>query len=822
MRISLDWLEDYIDLPDGVDIQKLAYDLTMSTVEVEGCEHSSEKFQNIVMGEITEVLPHPNADKLRICRTDVGCGEIKEIVCGGTNLIRGMKVAVAKPGAMVRWHGEGGLVEIKNAKLRGVESYGMICASSEIGLFDLFPCEGDAVIMDLSNFDASPGVRLDIALGIDDVILEIDNKSLTNRPDLWGHYGIARELSALYDIPLKEIPAFAPFNDTAARSGLRIAIDAPDRCARYMGFRIENVSTKAASFKIQSRIWRVGQRPINALVDITNYVMLAVGQPAHAFDYGNIKGGITVRVAREGEKLLLLNGRELSLSSEDLVIADDDEAVALAGIMGGAKDSILDDTTDVILEIANFTPLGVRKTATRFETRTEASVRFEKGVDPQRVELAASLSASLFTGEFPEMRITAFLDNYPTPLVPSPITVSLDWLAARMGKSIPPETIRASLERLGFDVRIEASDLRVLAPSWRSTGDISIADDIMEEIARLHGYENFAPEPITSAFEHPINQRDHELERRLREYLSFRCGMQEIFTYPWVRDDFIEALSLPKGGMLQLSTPPAPDERCIRSSLLPNLIEAVSKNVRFAELAGGFAIYELAQVYFDRGYAAKQDEREKLPEQRRRLAGAVTGAADDVRDLFRRAKGIVENMPRLVNMEPVSFTRPEPRPAWADDTVWLGVTRSGKTIGHLALLSKKAALACGIKQAAVMVFDIDVDALEPLPSRTNKFAHLPEYPLVEYDISMIFDESVKWGDIEAAASGKKGPGDIVREARFIDEYRGSQIPGGKKSVTLRLVLGSDSKTLTSEDIEKSVGVITKRLSKQLGGELRAG
>ncbi|MDR1020460.1 MAG: phenylalanine--tRNA ligase subunit beta, partial [Synergistaceae bacterium] len=267
MKISLDWLKDYIDLPDAVDTGKLAYDLTMSTVEVEGCEAMSEKFRNIVMGEIAEVLPHPNADKLRICRTDIGGGETREIVCGGTNLRSGMKVAVAKPGALVRWHGEGDLVEIKNAKLRGVESYGMICASSEIGLFDLLPADGEAVIIDLSDFDARPGTQLDAALGIDDVILEIDNKSLTNRPDLWGHYGIARELSALYDVPLKEIPAFADFSDPSMRAGLRIAIDAPERCARYMGFRIENVSTKAASFKIQSRIWRVGQRPINALVD---------------------------------------------------------------------------------------------------------------------------------------------------------------------------------------------------------------------------------------------------------------------------------------------------------------------------------------------------------------------------------------------------------------------------------------------------------------------------------------------------------------------------------------------------------------------------
>ncbi|MDR0615322.1 MAG: phenylalanine--tRNA ligase subunit beta [Synergistaceae bacterium] len=827
MKISLDWLKDYIDLPESIDIRKLAYDLTMSTVEVEGAEPTAEKFNNIVAGKIIEVLPHPNADKLRICRTDVG-GEIKQIVCGGTNLRDGMTVAVAKPGAFVRWHGEGGLVEIKNAKLRGAESYGMICASSEIGLFDLFPTEENAVIVDLSDFDAAPGTRLDIALGIDDVILEIDNQSLTNRPDLWGHYGIARELSALYGIPLKGISCGLACQEIAGSGnpGLRIAIDAPERCARYMGLRIENVSAKASSFKIQSRLWRVGQRPINALVDITNYVMLALGQPTHAFDSGNIEGGITVRKARDGEKLLLLNGRELSLSPEDLVIADDEEAVALAGIMGGSKDSVLEGTTDVILEIANFSALGTRKTATRFELRTEASVRYEKGIEPQRVELAASLSASLFASEFPSMRITACADNYPRPLMPPRVKMSLEWLARRMGKKIPEATIRAMLERLGFTVEIDGDVVDVTPPSWRSTGDISLPDDIMEEIARLHGYENFEPSPIVSSFTRTVNQREHELERRLREYLSFRCGMQEIFTYPWVKDTLIDTLSLPKDGMLRLSTPPAPEESRIRSSLLPNIIDAVSKNVR--NFADGFAIYELAQVFYDRGYEPRQDEREKLPAQRRRLSGAIAGSPGDIGGLFRRAKGIVENMPRFTHMAPFSFGHREGegaertgKPAWADGTVWLSVMRGDEAIGCLALLSKKPALDCGIKQAAVMVFDLDVDAMKAFPSRTNSFARPSEYPQAEHDISMMFDESVKWSDIESAAMGKRGPDDLVREARFIGEYRGSQIPRGKKSVTVRLVIGSDAKTLTSEEIEKASGTITKRLSRQLGGELRA-
>ncbi|MDR1731943.1 MAG: phenylalanine--tRNA ligase subunit beta [Synergistaceae bacterium] len=811
MKISLDWLKDYVALPEDLDISKIAYDLTMSTVEVEGAEHLSEKFEHMVLGQISEVLPHPNADRLKVCRTDVG-GEIKEIVCGGINLRDGMKVAVAKPGAMVRWHGEGEPVEIKNAKLRGVESYGMICASSEIGLFDLFPFEEDATIIDLSDFDAAPGTPLHKALGLDDVILEIDNKSLTNRPDLWGHYGMARELSALYDLPMKELPVFT----ASVPEKLKVVIDDPDRCTRYLGLKIENVSTKPASFKIQSRVWRVGMRPINALVDITNYVMLAVGQPTHAFDFNNIAGGITVRRARSGEKLSLLNGRELTLTGEDLVIADDEEAVALAGVMGGSKDSILEKTTNVILEIANFTSLGVRRTSTRFDVRTEASIRYEKGMDPQRVDGAIGLSAALFAEEFPEMKLTAMTDNYPKPLSQTRVTVSLDWLARRTGKRLPESDIEKMLKRLGFEVVIEGDELRVVSPSWRSTGDISLPDDIMEEVARLHGYENYEPTPITTSFQRAINQREYDLERGIREYLSFRCGMREIFTYPWMKDEFIAAAAISTEDALQIATPPAPTEKYVRTSNLPNLLEAVAKNLRFAD---AFALYEMTQIFFGRDYTSKNDPREKLPLQKRSLAGAITDRADEYPRLFRSAKGIVEHMARNVHMEPLAFAGIQPgnRPGWADETACLAITKNDVVVGCVALLSKKSALSAGIKQAAVAIFELDVDALKPLDSRTNRFSHLPEFPQVEYDISMIFDEKVTWQEVSEAAS--KGQ-NLVKSVSFVDEYRGRQIPQGKKSITLRLIIGADDKTLTSEEIEKTARAVERRLEHQMGGTLR--
>jgi phenylalanyl-tRNA synthetase beta chain len=812
VKLSLNWLKDYVSIPESLEISRLAYDLTMSTVEVEGVVELARKFDNMIVGIIKEVVSHPNADKLRICKTDIG-GSVREIVCGGINLKEGMKVAVALPGAMVRWHGEGELVEIKNAKVRGVESFGMICASSEIGLFDLFPFTDEATIADLSGFGAQAGTPLAQALGLDDVILEIDNKSLTNRPDLWGHYGIAREISALYNLPLKEFAPFIP----PSTPNFTLAVDNALRCPRYIGVKIEGLFIKPSPFEIQSRIWRVGMRPINAIVDITNYVMLAIGQPTHAFDSDNIKGSITVRLSRNAEKLLLLDGKELSLCAEDLVIADDENAVGLAGIMGGAKDSVLPKTDKVILEIANFEPIGIRRTAMHYETRTEAAARYEKGIDPERCGIALSLAMQLFSDFYPNMQVVGFRDNYPEHLKKSEIDVSLEWLEKRLGKRIANSDIAKKLELLGFEVSFNGDNMHVVAPTWRSTGDISIHDDIMEEVARLHGYENFEAMPITTAFDGAINQPQIDIDRKIREYLAFRCGMREIFTYPWMGDEYALAIFSNFDGMLSLSTPPAQNERFIRSSLLPNLCKAVLGNLRFFS---EFAIFESAQVFFGKDFKTYYDSRELLPLQHRNVAGACVSASENVNSLFRRVKGIIEMLPRFVHIEPVLFEK-KAKPAWADNVAWLNIMHGGEQIGNLALLSKKASLDCGVKNSAVMIFELNIDLLKPYPSRTNKFAHLPEYPIKECDISVLLDLSVKWENILKAITDKKKSDALLQDVSFVDEYRGHQVPEGKKSVTLRLIIGSLKKTLTSDEINNCVDGIVKHLKKTFGAELRS-
>ena len=809
MKLSLNWIKDYVKLPDDMDLSKLAYDLTMSTVEVEGAEKLADQFDKIIVGEIKEVLPHPNADKLRVCKVDIGEGEIKDIVCGGSNLEVGMKVVVACPGAMVRWHGEGEPVEIKNAKLRGVPSFGMICAAVEVGLADLFPAKDDHEIMDVTAFDVKAGTPLAKALDLDDIILEIDNKSMTNRPDLWGHYGIARELAALYDLPLVEFEKYVP--ETTESYDVRIKDT--ERCPRYIGAKVEGLGVKPSPFKMQTRIWRVGMRPINALVDITNYVMLATGQPTHVFDSNHIIDHIEVRRAEQDEKLLLLNDKELALSSDDLVIADAEGAVALAGVMGGAKDSVLPETTSVILEVANFESKGVRRTALRYDNRTEASSRYEKAVDPERCDQALSLAMQLFGELYPDMKVVAYNDQYPNKLERKEIDVDFDWLDRRLGKRIPQEIVARKLGTMGFEVTFTENGMHIVVPTWRSTGDVSIKADIMEEVARMYGYENFEATTITTSFDGAINQLGVDLVRKIKEYLAFRCNMQEIFTYPWMSDEFVNALFENTDGILALATPPSPTEKYVKSSLLPNICKAIVKNERnFDE----FDIFEEAQVFLDSDYTENY-KGEKLPQQKKHLGCAFVGSSDKIADLWRRAKGTIEMMPRYTHMEAFTFEKNE-KPYWADNVVWQNICLNGKKIGDIALLSKKCALSCGIKVLSAILVEIDMDALVPFKSRTNRFEKLPEFPTNEYDISFLVDSMISWNEIYEAIMGKKN--ELLRDARFVDEYKGKQIPEGKKSITVRLVIGSGEKTLTGDEIEAVAKSTIKKLSKTIGADVR--
>ena len=805
MQVSLNWIKKYIDLPKDLTSKQIAYDLTIRTVEVEDVISAKDKYHDIVVGQIKEVKPHPNADKLKLCITDIGKEKPVQIVCGGSNLYEGEKVVVSLPGAEVVWHGEGEAVLIKEAKMRGEDSYGMICGAEEVFLDKYFPPKTETEIVDLSDVDCYPGQEISDLIGMDDTILEIDNKSLTNRPDLWGHYGIARELSAIYDIPLKELEIIEVDKNLPE---YKIEIQEPEKCQRYIGIEIDGIEEKESPMWMKTALINGGMRPINAIVDITNYVMLAVGQPLHAFDRTHVDGEkIIVRNAKKGEQLLLLDDNTIDLTEDDLVISDINSAMALAGIRGGKKDSILPTTTGIVLEIANFTASTIRNTGKRFDEKTDSSIRYEKNIDTERVTLGMSMALNLIKDLFPESKIIAYGEKYPEQTKRQKIDVEKSFLDIRLGKELPQEQIEKILTNLGYDVEYKDEVYHVSAPVWRSTGDVSIKDDVMGDIARLLGYQSFEEKPLTISFEKAVRQNNILLERRLKEYLAYRCGFNEIYTYPWVNVKYINAARIDTTASVKLATPPSPEEKNLRSSLIPGMLEAISKNTRYFD---SFRMFEMAQV-FEQGIYHETTEDETLPVHKKYLTGCIVGK--NAKEDFYELKGVLEEISGYCHMEPVSFKEGE-KPSWADVNAYLDITLNDEVIGKLGLLSFATMSDAKIKRTNAAVFELNVDALVPFPSRTNKFVPLPQVPLVEKDLAVIVDEDIKWLDISKYIKSK------VSSLEFKEEYRGNQIPEGKKSIMFTFTIGDGLTTMTSEEINKVMDGIIKTLNKTCGATLR--
>ncbi|RKY83232.1 phenylalanine--tRNA ligase subunit beta, partial [candidate division KSB1 bacterium] len=562
MLLSLNWLKQYIDLPKNLAPKQLADDLTMATVEVESVKNMAEDFEKIVVGKVVKLEKHPNADKLKLAYVDIGYENIKtlkhkdklvKIVCGGTNLYEGMLAAVALPGAKVKWHGQGEPVVLEKAKIRGEESFGMICASNEIGLQDMFPC-GKMEVTDLSKVEGIKiGQPLSQALGLDDVVVEIENKSLTNRPDLWNHYGMARELAAIYKTKLKELNLFDKFK--TQNSKLEIKISNKKLCSRYIGCVVNNVKIKKSPEWLIKRLEAVGMRAINNIVDITNYVMLDVGEPMHAFDKSKIQNPkIIVRTAKKGEKIKTLDGELRQLDETMLVIADAEKPIAVAGIMGGANSEVDEKTQSIVLEAATFDPISVRKTAQKLGLRTEASIRFEKNLDPNLAELGMRRALKLIKEILPEAEIGPMVDVDYSSKKRIAIKVEHEFLEKRVGQKLDTRVVVDVLERLGFVVKTqntipstrdkaqESVLYNILVPTWRATGDVSIPEDIVEEVARIYGYDNLKEKIEMAEMRKAVYQREFEIEKKVKDYLSLGCGMNEVFNYPWTEEGVLKNL----------------------------------------------------------------------------------------------------------------------------------------------------------------------------------------------------------------------------------------------------------------------------------------
>lgn len=808
MLVSLNWLKQYTDLPEDLTMEQLAYDLTMRTVEVEGWHNPGHDLDKVVVGKILEVNPHPNADKLRICQVDAGLGKVLQIVCGGTNLYVGELIALALAGSFVRWHGEGEPVEIKDSKLRGVESQGMICASAELSLEGLFPAEEDGIILDLTDFPgAKAGQPLAKLLGLDDWILEIDNKSLTNRPDLWGHYGLARELAAIYATELKALPKFVKPEGLA---GYPITVEDPTDCPRFNATVWTGLENDPSPFELQRTLHLLGFSVHNLLVDLSNYLMLATGQPNHAYDRSKVGEGIQVRRAKAEEKLTLLDDTELTLGPDSLVIANDHGAIGLAGIKGGKDDSIFAATSEVVLEIANFNPRLVRHTAQKYDIHTDAASRNEKGLDTARIDQTLGLWQALLHQYQPQAQLVAYEDKQETEPASLTVNCSLQRVIDRLGKALSPEDMQKLLAPLGFALKAQGDTLEVRVPSWRATGDVSLEADIVEELARMQGYENFSFTAPSISLDSAVVENRYDLDREVREFMAYRAGFREVILYPWTSVDYQEICGLPNEQSIAIASPPSPEERYLNASLVPALLKSAKDNERYYP---EFAIFTCSQVFLQPGPdKMPSPQGELLPDTPMHLAALAFG--QDAWSLFRRLKGVLEAMPKMLGLEDFKLAQKQ-KPAWSDPDAYLNILGSkDEILGSLALVSAYAKTELGFKRGDLAIFELDYQALQKLLPDAVDYQDLPHFPLVDMDFSITCPEDLSWAKIEQFLSKK------VRHLEFIDEYRSDKIGSGKKSLTFRVQFGKEDGTMTAEEIEAKRKALLNTLTHALGAELR--
>jgi phenylalanyl-tRNA synthetase beta chain len=807
MIVSKKWLEQFLELP-GVSDQELAARLMLSTVEVEKVIDQAAALASIVVGLVVSCQKHPNADRLRVCQVDVG-GRQVQIVCGGTNVAEGMKVAVALPGAWVRWHGEGDPIELKETKIRGEASFGMICASVELGLNN--PREGEHEILDLGNIDAAPGTPLASVLGRDDVLFEIEHKSLTNRPDLMGHYGMAREISALYGATLAPYdPPRIPASDGMALSA---AIKDAQGCARYMAVAVEGIAIGPSPAWMRDLLTSCGIRPINNVVDVTNFVMLELGQPMHAFDARAVPGGeIRIRRATSGETLTALDGKTYKLDPEMLVIANREEPIAIAGVMGGSNSGILDGTTAVVFESANFDASSVRKTSMRLGLRSESSARFEKSLDSLQCDAALRRAIALLREMCPSARVVStVVDEWgrrPTPVV---VTLAEDAPQKLLGVAIPVMELGGILTRLGFKLEREGRGFSVTVPSWRATRDIAITEDVIEEIARIWGYDRIPADLPAFMITPPVQDPVRKLRDDLRGALSTRLCATETYNYAFVKPSMLETLGFDLSQHLKLANPLSAERPYLVRSLIPNLLENVEKNQRVVD---GVCLYEIARVFFGEFQGDEDGAGGVLPQQPYHAAIAATGQGENA--AFVRVRGIVEATLAGEGFD-VSFGPSTSIGSWMHPSRAADILVGGKKFGVLAEVGEAAARALGLDQRTA-VAELNLTELAKAPRTPRGYAPIPQFPSVKRDLAFVVEETLPFADVSA---GFRGASSLLHGIALFDVYRGKGVGEGKKSLAVHLELRADDRTLSSEEADAEVGKFREVIEGKFGGTIRA-
>jgi len=807
MYISLNWLKDFVKIPAKMDAASIARELTSHTVEVEGFINQAEQFNKVVVGKVLEVKKHPNADRLRLALVDIKKTKLN-IVCGAPNLAVNQLVPVALVGAVL----PGGL-EIKESEIRGEKSSGMICAEDELGIGKNH--EGIIVLRE----NAKIGEPFAKYLKANDIVLEIDNKSLSNRPDLLNHYGISREIGVIFGFPVKPYEKLLnkKFNFLSVKENkLEIKVEDKEACPRYMAVRVDGIEVKESPDWLKERLIAVNQKPINNIVDLTNYVMLECGQPLHAFD-ASLINKIIVRRSRKNEIFETLDEKERSLE-EDLVITDGKKTIAVAGIMGGKESGIKPETKSIILESANFKAAVVRKTSQRLGLRTEASTRYEKALDVNLTEIALFGFLTLLTKICPEIKIGSALIDVKQPASKlEPISLSLDWLTKKIGQEIPKDQVLKTLKQLGFKVAGEDTDkLVVTVPSWRATKDISTKEDLSEEILRIYGYDNIPSQLPIEILRLPEVNEERQLERKIKSILALKHGLSEVYNYSFVGEDQLKKLNIDFFNYLKLANPLSDVQTILRQSLAPGLISNIKNNQSKADSLGFF---EIGSVFFNAPGRIRKEEtgEQTLPYQEKHL-GLVLAA--DSNDLFSVLKGTVNSLLQsLINYEvETEFFLSEEMLGWANKKMFAKIKVLGREIGLLAVVNQEVAKNVNLKKA-VAIAEINFNVLADLifGLAPTRFQEIDKYPTVTRDLAFVLNEKILYNELKNTIINFNS---LIKTVELFDVYTGNKLADDEKSLAFHINFQSRERTLTTEEVDLIVKDLIKHLADKFEARLR--
>lgn len=787
MFVSINWIKDYVDL-DGLDIKKLIESFTLATAEVEDIIEKGADIQNVVVGEILSVEAHPNSKKLHLLKVDAG-EKICNIVCGAPNVAVGQKVALALAGGRVC----GG--EISVASVAGYESEGMCCSEKELGISD-----DHSGIMELDS-SLKNGTNIKDIFPIDDIIFEVDNKSLTNRPDLWGHYGIAREFAALAGRELKPLELGDLSYD--GDEEISVEIGREDLVYRYSCIKMDNITKNKSPLDMRIRLYYCGMRGINLLADVTNYIMLEIGQPTHAFAGSSINN-IVVTTPKEKIKFTTLDGVERDIDEETLMICNGDTPVGIAGIMGGLESEIEDDTGSVVLESANFDGVSIRKSSSRLGHRTDASARYEKMLDPELTAEAVGRFVKLVKDIDGGARVASKLtDKYVKKYPEISLSFNKQYVDRYTGIDISDEQIEKTLTSLGFGVDYSNGEYTVKVPSWRATKDVTIKADIIEEITRIYGYDNFEITTTNSPLKPVPNDYARMEDSEIKDMLVKKYGFHEVHSYVWCDGRKFKKLGIEVEDNVKVLNIENSENGVLRNSMLPTLLCMAQENKDFADKYG---IFEIGRVVD----GVKSDG---TSNERKHLGVVLYDKSGNEKALYFKAVEIINCLIGTIKQKKAGYNKIAPEHKWQHPKNTSEILIDGKKVGvlcamHPANRSKLDKTACAV------CFEIDMNSFSSIDANAIKFREPSTQQSTWYDLSLVLTENTKYSEL--AACWESLNLNELDSVKVIDTYEKE----GIKSITVRLVFASMDRTLEMEEVQGWIDEILANFAK-IGISLRA-